>query len=156
MSGAEGPETGAGPIDDGRRAPEIPIRGGAVALRPFRPVPYRTCLRALEQFNALGVQFISLTETVDYRARRWARWCSPFSARSRELERNLIRERVVAGMKVARKNGKHCGRPRCIVEGARVRKMRKDGAERGKRLAAALGVPRSVCQRAVSQFRPAR
>jgi DNA invertase Pin-like site-specific DNA recombinase len=104
-------------------------------------------LRALEQFNALGVQFISLTEAVDTSTPMGKMVFTVLGAVA-ELERNLIRERVVAGMKVARKNGKHCGRPRCMVDAARVRKMRKDGAT-WEKIAAALGAPRSVCQRAV-------
>jgi DNA invertase Pin-like site-specific DNA recombinase len=106
-------------------------------------------LRALEQFNALGVQFISFTETLDTSTPIGKTVFTVLSSVA-ELERNLIRERVVAGMKVARKNGKHCGRPRCIVDIAKVRKMRKEGAT-WEKIATTLGASRSVCQRAAAQ-----
>lgn len=33
-----------------------------------------------------------------------------------ELERDLIRERVVAGVQRAKANGKHCGRPKVVMD----------------------------------------
>ena len=105
-------------------------------------------LRALEQFNALGIQFISLTETVDT-STPMGKMVFTVLGSVAELERNLIRERVIAGMKVAQRKGKHCGRPRREVDADKVRRMRKDGATWDE-VAAKLGVPRSVCQRALA------
>jgi DNA invertase Pin-like site-specific DNA recombinase len=102
-------------------------------------------LRALEQFNALGVQFISLTETVDT-STPMGKMVFTVLGSVAELERSLIRERVVAGMKAARKRGVHCGRPRCVVDAEKVRRMRRDGAT-WETIAAVVGAPRSVCQR---------
>jgi DNA invertase Pin-like site-specific DNA recombinase len=63
-----------------------------------------------------------------------------------EFERSLI---VRAGMKMAAKRGKRCGRPRTNVEADRIRELPASGASWTK-IAIDLGVPRTVCQRAVS------
>ncbi|MBI3477397.1 MAG: recombinase family protein [Acidobacteria bacterium] len=65
-----------------------------------------------------------------------------------EYERALITERVVAGQVAARRRGAVFGRPRTGVDAARVRKLRQSGAT-WEKVAAVLGVPRSVCQRAI-------
>jgi DNA invertase Pin-like site-specific DNA recombinase len=44
-----------------------------------------------------------------------------------ELERNLIVERVHAGLRHARAEGKRLGRPRKVVNAARVAALRKNG-----------------------------
>ena len=44
-----------------------------------------------------------------------------------ELERSLIAERVKAGLRNARAKGKHLGRPRVIVDAARIATLRAQG-----------------------------
>jgi putative DNA-invertase from lambdoid prophage Rac len=44
-----------------------------------------------------------------------------------ELERNLIVERVHSGLRHARAKGKQLGRPRKIVDAARIAALRKNG-----------------------------
>jgi DNA invertase Pin-like site-specific DNA recombinase len=68
-------------------------------------------INAMEEFRALGVHFISLREQVDTSTPMGKAMFTIISAIS-ELERDLIRERVVAGVQRARAAGKHCGRPR--------------------------------------------
>jgi DNA invertase Pin-like site-specific DNA recombinase len=72
-------------------------------------------LRALEQFNALGIQFISLTETVDT-STPMGKMVFTILGSVAELERNLIRERVVAGIRHAQAKGVHVGRPRLAID----------------------------------------
>ncbi len=56
-----------------------------------------------------------------------------------ELERSLIAERVRPGLRKARAKGKELGRPRVVVDRARIRALRAQG--RGwKKIAAELGV----------------
>jgi len=57
-----------------------------------------------------------------------------------EFERELIRERVVAGMKEARRNGKHCGRPAKDFDVQKAAEHRRAGMS-WRKLAAATGVP---------------
>jgi DNA invertase Pin-like site-specific DNA recombinase len=83
-------------------------------------------LRALETFNALGIQFVSLAEQVDTSTPTGKMIFTVLGAVS-ELERNLIVERVHAGLRHARAKGKRLGRPRKVVDAARVAILRKNG-----------------------------
>src|SRR6185437_14645285 len=67
-------------------------------------------LRALETFQALGVEFVSLTEGVDTSTPAGKMVFTVLGAVA-ELERSLIVERVKAGLRNARAKGKHLGRP---------------------------------------------
>jgi DNA invertase Pin-like site-specific DNA recombinase len=67
-------------------------------------------LRALETFNALGVEFVSLSEQVDT-STPTGKMIFTVLASVSELERSLIRERVRAGIQHARNKGKRLGRP---------------------------------------------
>jgi DNA invertase Pin-like site-specific DNA recombinase len=84
-------------------------------------------LRALEDFRALGIEFVSLTEQVDT--------CTPTGkmvftvlGAVAELERSLIVERVRAGLRNARAKGKKLGRPRKVTSAEAIRRMRTEGA----------------------------
>ena len=80
-------------------------------------------LRALETFNSLGVQFVSLSEQVDTSTPTGKMVFTVLGAVA-ELERNLIVERVRAGLRHARSKGKHLGRPRKAIDPGGVRLMR--------------------------------
>src|SRR6266436_7444705 len=67
-------------------------------------------LRALENFNALGVGFVSLSEQMDTTTPTGKMIFTVLGAVA-ELERSLIVERVRAGMRNARAKGKRIGRP---------------------------------------------
>jgi DNA invertase Pin-like site-specific DNA recombinase len=83
-------------------------------------------LRALETFNSLGVQFVSLSEQVDTSTPTGKMVFTVLGAVA-ELERNLIVERVRAGLRHARSKGKHLGRPRKAIDPGGVRLMRAKG-----------------------------
>src|SRR5215469_17524684 len=83
-------------------------------------------LRALETFQALGIEFVSLTEGVDTSTPAGKMVFTVLGAVA-ELERSLIVERVKAGLRNARAKGKRLGRPIVIVDGARVASLRADG-----------------------------
>jgi len=68
-------------------------------------------LRALETFNTLGVQFVSLSKQVDTSTPTGKMVFTVLGAVA-ELERNLIVERVRAGLRHARAKGKRLGRPK--------------------------------------------
>lgn len=67
-------------------------------------------LRALEQFRALGIDFVSFSENVDTSTPTGKMVFTVLGAVA-ELERSLIAERVRAGMRNARAKGKRIGRP---------------------------------------------
>ncbi|MCA1869730.1 recombinase family protein [Agrobacterium genomosp. 3] len=71
----------------------------------------RHLLTALEEFDHLGVRFISLQDQIDT-ASPMGRAMFTIIGAMAELESSLISERVTAGMKAAAARGKHLGRPR--------------------------------------------
>ena len=83
-------------------------------------------LRALETFNALGVEFVSLSEQVDT-STPTGRMVFTVLGAVAELERNLIVERVRAGLRHARAKGKRLGRPKKNVDAAQIASLRAAG-----------------------------
>jgi DNA invertase Pin-like site-specific DNA recombinase len=67
-------------------------------------------LRALETFQAIGIEFVSLSEQLDT-STPTGRMVFTVLGAVAELERSLIAERVRAGMRNARAKGKRIGRP---------------------------------------------
>ena len=95
-------------------------------------------LLALEEFRSLGIQFISYQENIDTSSPLGQALFTIVSAVAR-LERDLIRERVTAGIRNARASGKELGRPRRILNHDEVRRLRAEGASI-RQIAAKLGV----------------
>lgn len=71
----------------------------------------RHLVLALEELNGLGVAFISYSENVDTGTPMGRAMFTIIGAMA-ELERNVLIERVRAGMARAKKQGRHVGRPR--------------------------------------------
>ena len=97
-------------------------------------------LRALETFQALGIEFVSLTEGVDTSTPAGKMVFTVLGAVA-ELERSLIRERVRAGLRNAKAKGKLVGRPRVKADIAHILDLRAQGYL-GWRLARSLGLAR--------------
>src|SRR5271170_5710569 len=70
----------------------------------------RHLLAALEEFDHLGVRFISVQDQVDTESPMGRAMFTIIGAMA-ELESSLISERVTAGMRAAETRGKHLGRP---------------------------------------------
>ena len=70
----------------------------------------RHLVNALDEFRALGVQFISVHEAIDTTT-PVGRMAFQIFAAIAEFERELIRERVKSGMAHAKAKGQHVGRP---------------------------------------------
>jgi DNA invertase Pin-like site-specific DNA recombinase len=83
-------------------------------------------LRALDTFRALGIEFVSLSESLDT-ATPAGRMVFTVLGAVAELERSLIAERVKAGLRNARAKGKRLGRPRVIVDAPQIAALRKSG-----------------------------
>src|SRR5882757_11131804 len=80
-------------------------------------------LMALEEFRFLGIQFISYQENMDTSSPLGQALFTIVSAVA-QLERDLIRERVTAGIRNARANGKQLGRPRRIVDREQILQLK--------------------------------
>jgi DNA invertase Pin-like site-specific DNA recombinase len=103
-------------------------------------------LRALETFNALGISFVSLSENVDTTTPTGKMIFTVLGAVA-ELERSLIVERVRAGLRNARAKGKTLGRPRKIVDAAKIAALRAQGLSL-RAIATDLGIGLATLHRA--------
>jgi DNA invertase Pin-like site-specific DNA recombinase len=83
-------------------------------------------IRALETFRALGIEFVSLSESVDTSTPTGKMVFTVLGAVA-ELERSLIVERVKAGLRNARAKGKQIGRPKVEADAARIATLREAG-----------------------------
>src|SRR5215468_4839549 len=95
-------------------------------------------LRALDAFRVLGVEFVSLSESLDT-ATPAGRMVFTVLGAVAELERSLIAERVRAGLRNARAKGRRLGRPKTVVDMPRVSALRAQGLG-WKRIASELGI----------------
>jgi DNA invertase Pin-like site-specific DNA recombinase len=87
----------------------------------------RHLVNALEEFRALGIEFISLHDGVDTSTPN-GRLVFGIFASIAEFERELIRDRVKSGIAAARSKGKRLGRPRVIVDATQIARLRASGA----------------------------
>jgi len=65
----------------------------------------------LDEFQAKGIQFVSMTQNIDTTTASGRLMVQILGAFA-EFERELIRERTMAGLDRARARGKHIGRPK--------------------------------------------
>jgi DNA invertase Pin-like site-specific DNA recombinase len=84
-------------------------------------------LRALDTFRVLGIEFVSLSESLDT-ATPAGRMVFTVLGAVAELERSLIGERVRAGLRNAKAKGKRLGRPRAVGDVSRIAQRRTSGA----------------------------
>ncbi len=86
----------------------------------------RQLVNALEEFRTLGIEFVSIHEGVDTSTAN-GRLVFGIFASIAEFERELIRERVRGGIANAKAKGVTLGRPRLIVDSARIGSLRAQG-----------------------------
>ena len=86
----------------------------------------------------MGVDFLSLNECVDTSTPMGKMVFTVIGAVA-ELERSLIKERVMMGLERARKQGKQLGRPKIIVDREKVIRLREEGLSLRK-IAEKLGI----------------
>jgi DNA invertase Pin-like site-specific DNA recombinase len=101
---------------------------------------------ALEEFEKLNIQFISLKDQVDLKSASGRLMFQIIGAMA-EFERSLIRERVKAGIKSAQSKGVRVGRPRVFVPILKVEDARKRGLS-WRAIAKELRLPASTVKRA--------
>src|SRR5713226_1375592 len=104
-------------------------------------------IESLDEFNALGIDFISLTEGIDTTTPAGQLLFHIVGAVA-QFERDLIVERVRAGMAHARAMGKRIGRPRAEVDVPSVVSLRNQGQSL-REIAAILNIPVSRVRRAL-------
>lgn len=109
----------------------------------------RHLLEALELFQQLGIDFVSLQESVDTSTPTGKAMFTIIAAIS-ELERATIRERVIAGQKAAKRRGVRFGRPQVRVDIHEANALRKEGRS-WREIALALGISEDTLLRRVQK-----
>ncbi len=107
-------------------------------------------LRALDTFRVLGIEFVSLSESLDT-ATPAGRMVFTVLGAVAELERSLIAERVRAGLRNARAKGKRLGRPPVAVDRATIARLRSSGAS-WRTISAEVGIPVGTLHRVCSKI----
>ncbi|MGH9502049.1 MAG: recombinase family protein [Terriglobales bacterium] len=100
----------------------------------------------MAEFEALGVAFVSLRDNLDLTTPAGRLMFQIIGAMA-EFERALIQERVKAGLRNARAKGRRLGRPRVVVNVARVQRLRAQGLSWSE-VSKEVGVPKSSLLRA--------
>jgi DNA invertase Pin-like site-specific DNA recombinase len=100
---------------------------------------------AIAEFEALGLQFVSLRDNLDLTTPSGRLMFHVIGAMA-EFERALIQERVRAGLRNARAKGKRLGRPTVSIPTAKVQRLRAQGLS-WSRIAAATGVAKATLLR---------
>lgn len=83
-------------------------------------------LEVLDELNRLEIEFVSFRENIDTGG-ALGRAIVVIIAAIAELERNLIVERVKAGMRRARLEGRHIGRNPLVLDSAAIQQDRQRG-----------------------------
>jgi DNA invertase Pin-like site-specific DNA recombinase len=87
----------------------------------------RELVNWLEDFEALGIEFVSLHEAIDT-STPMGKLVFKITAAIAEFEVDIIRENVRAGLLHARSRGKSLGRPRRIGNGEQINAQRDAGS----------------------------
>jgi DNA invertase Pin-like site-specific DNA recombinase len=106
----------------------------------------RQLVNALEEFRALGIDFVSLHEGVDTSTPN-GRLVFGIFASIAEFERELIRDRVRSGLASAKAHGKRLGRPLVAVDAYKVATMRASGCSWAS-ISRELSIGKGTAQRA--------
>ncbi len=102
------------------------------------------CVSAIQELTNLGVRFIAASQGLDTdQTNPTAQLLLHVLAAVAEFERALIRERVAAGIKTARSQGKQIGRPKRVFRRDEAVRLRAAGLS-WRKIAAELGVPTST------------
>jgi DNA invertase Pin-like site-specific DNA recombinase len=109
----------------------------------------RHLVNALAEFESLGIAFVSLSDNLDLSTASGRLMFNIIGAMA-EFERELIRERVRAGMKNAKAKGARIGRPRVNVDASQIARLRNGGAslrEIALRLGVSVGTVAAACSK---------
>ena len=108
-------------------------------------------IKSIQELAALGIRFVAVTQNIDTdESNPTSQFILHIFAAVAELEREMIRERVISGIQNARINGKSIGRPRRIFRRDEALGLRADGMSwRG--ISKILNVPTSTVIDACSE-----
>jgi len=104
---------------------------------------------ALEEFRNLGIDFVSYQENIDTSSPLGSAIFTIISAVA-QLERDIIAERVKAGLRRAKENGKKLGRPRVNIDSDEIYRLRLKGLSL-RQIATQLDISKSTVARNLAQ-----
>lgn len=112
------------------------------------------CIDSIQELVGLGVRWIAVTQNLDTdESNPMSRLMLHIMAAFAEFEREMIRERVRAGLKSAKAKGKRLGRPRKVFDRRQAADLRTKGVSiRG--IASQMNVPKGVIQRFLESNHP--
>ena len=105
-------------------------------------------VNSLAELEALGVAFVALRDNLDLSTPSGRLMFHVIGAMA-EFERSLIQERVRAGLRNALAKGTKLGRPRRIVDAARIARLRSQGRT-VREIADELGYSRSLVHKTLA------
>ena len=106
----------------------------------------RHLINALEEFKNLGIDFVSFQENIDTSSPLGSAIFTIISAVA-QLERDVIAERVKAGLRRAKESGRKLGRPRVAADADKIAALRAQGRS-WREIAEELGIGKGTAQRA--------
>ncbi len=104
---------------------------------------------ALEEFKNLGIDFVSYQENIDTSSPLGSAIFTIISAVA-QLERDIIAERVKAGLRRAKENGRKLGRPRAEVSKGEIYRLHSHGLSL-RQIATQLNISKSTVARYLTQ-----
>ena len=108
-------------------------------------------VQTIQELDSLGVRFAAVTQNIDTSiSNPMSRFMLQIFGAFAELEREMIRERVCAGVRNAKRKGVQLGRRRVVFDRSRAIAMHLGGTSI-REIAAALGVGVGTIHRAVFQ-----
>jgi len=110
----------------------------------------RHLINALEEFKNLGVDFVSYQENIDTSSPLGSAIFTIISAVA-QLERDIIAERVKAGLRRAREKGKTLGRPKALVDQKQILKLRQQGMSL-RAIATDIGVSHTTIKKSLTDM----
>jgi putative DNA-invertase from lambdoid prophage Rac len=83
---------------------------------------------SIQELVSLQIRFIAVTQNIDTdQTNPMSKFILHIMAAFAELEREMIRERVKAGMAAAKHRGVRCGRPKLVYDRRKVEELRASG-----------------------------
>src|SRR5580704_8824662 len=111
-------------------------------------------LQSVQELASMGIRFVAITQNIDTdQSNPMSRFMLHIFGAFAEFEREMIRERVCAGVRNAKRKGKRLGRKRVIFDRDRARQMHLAG-DSLRVIARALQVGRGTVHRFLLSQKP--
>lgn len=110
----------------------------------------RHLVMALHEFKGLDIAFISYQENIDTSTPLGSAIFTICAAMA-ELEKSILVERIQSGLNRARQQGRHIGRPKKVIDGSQLERLRKEGLSL-REISSRLKIPKSTLNDWIKSF----